>query len=70
MDFTFTVTVSVTRESGKFAGRDEIAEYLIDQITDADPGTIDGVGADSESVYSVDSFDVEEVVQPKTKRKG
>lgn len=66
MDFEFKVTVSVTRESGKFATRDEVAEQIIEAISDADPGSIDGIGADGETTYSVESFEVEEI--PRGKR--
>lgn len=59
MRFTFTVHVEVERESGKFAGRDEIAEQIRDAISDADPGEIGDVGADGDSSYSVTAWEVE-----------
>lgn len=58
MRFTFTVDVEVERDSGKFASRDEIAEQIQEAIEGADPGTIDSVGADADSSYSVTSWEV------------
>lgn len=66
--FTFLVTVEAERESGKFASRDEIAEALITALEEADPGEIDGIGADSESTYNTVTWEVQE--QPKEKRKA
>jgi hypothetical protein len=59
--FEFRVTVEVTRESGLFAARDEIAEQLRDAIEGADPGYVSGVGANGDSEYTVDSWEVEDV---------
>jgi hypothetical protein len=56
--FTFTVTVELARESGKFAGRDEMADAIRDALEGADPGSVDGIGADGESSYTVESWDV------------
>lgn len=58
--FTFTVSVELSRESGKFAGRDEMAEALRDAIESADPGSVDGIGADGDSTYNVDDWTVDE----------
>ena len=66
MEFEFKVKVSAVRESGKFATRDEVAGQLIEAIEGADPGSVDGVGADSDTTYSVESFEVEEI--PRGKR--
>lgn len=55
------VTVDTERESGKFAGRDEIAASIIEAIESADPGSLDGLGADGESTYNVEDWTVEEV---------
>ncbi len=67
--FTFTVNVEVTRTSGKFASRDEIAEALIEEIEGADPSSIYNLGADGESEYEIDSWEVEEIPDP-AKAKG
>lgn len=58
--FTFTVTVELERETGKFATRDEMAEAIIEWLEAADEGTIDGIGADGESTYNTTSWQVEE----------
>jgi hypothetical protein len=57
----FTVTVELERESGKFAPRDEMADFIIGELEGVDPGTIDGIGADGESSYTVNSWGVEYV---------
>lgn len=59
MRFNLTVQVEVERESGKFAGRDEIEDQIKEAIGDADPGSISGVGADGDSEYSVTVWEVE-----------
>ena len=58
--FTFTVTVELERTEGKFAGRDEMAEAIIDALEGADPGSVDGIGADGMSSYDVTDWAVEE----------
>jgi hypothetical protein len=58
MLLSFTVSVEVERESGKFAGRDEIQDALQEAVESADPGSVDGVGADGDSVYNVVAWDV------------
>lgn len=58
--FRFTVTVELNRESGKFASREELAEQLTEALESANPGSVDGVGADSDSTYAVDDWSVEE----------
>jgi hypothetical protein len=66
----FLVRVELERESGKFASRDDIAERLLESIEAADPGEIDGVGADGESVYTIVEWSVDEQPRPKpSKRK-
>lgn len=68
MDFTFTVTVEVERQEGKFASRDEIATILAERLAEAEE-SIDGVGADCASTYEVVNFEVAEVPQPKRRRR-
>lgn len=58
MIFKFEITVEVDRESGKFAGRDEIEDELRTALTDADPGNVSGVGADGDSEYVVTEWTV------------
>lgn len=58
MSFTFTVTATLRRESGKFASRDQIADELREMISDADPGEI-STGTDGDSVYVTDEWNVE-----------
>lgn len=69
MRFDFLVSVEVERVEGKFASRDEVAEELVSALTDADPSSIDGIGADGTSSYEVSSWDVEEQPQPKPVRR-
>ena len=59
--FELKVTVTLSRIEGKFASRDEMVEALISELEGADPGSIDGLGADGSSSYEVESFEVEEV---------
>lgn len=59
MRIMLSVTVELTRREGKFASKDEVAEALRQLIADNDPGEVDGVGADGETAYDIDSFDVE-----------
>ena len=58
--FSFTVLVELERESGKFAPRDELAATVVEWLEDADQGTVDGVGADSDSTYTTTAWEVEE----------
>lgn len=60
MQVTFTVTVDLEKESGKFVARDELVELLRESIEQADPGTVEG-GPDGSSVYNVSTWDVEEM---------
>jgi hypothetical protein len=59
MQFTATIKFQVSRTSGKFATRDEIAEYIQAELEGADFGEVDGVGADGDSVYTIDDWSVE-----------
>lgn len=53
--------VSVERESGKFASREEIAERLVDLVKNAlDGETLHGLGTDGDSVYEVAEATTEE----------
>lgn len=55
--FTFTVEVTLERESGKFVSRDEMADQLEQAIQDADPGTVDV----DETTYNVTDWSVMQV---------
>jgi Cu/Ag efflux pump CusA len=68
MRFDFVVSVEVERVEGKFAARDEVAEQLQEALESADPGSVDGIGADGTSSYEVSSWDVQEQEQPKSVR--
>lgn len=68
MRFTLTVEVEVERTEGKFAGRDEIADALVEAIEDANPSSVDGIGADGISSYEVVDWQVEEQPQPPRRR--
>ena len=58
--FVFTLTVELTRTEGKFAGRDEMADALIEEIEGNAPTELYGLGADGESAYEVTDFMIEE----------
>lgn len=63
--FTFKITVTLTRTQGKFASREELAEAIQSELEGADPGQINA-GDDGE--YEVESFEVDEYVEPKAPR--
>lgn len=69
MRFTFLVEVEVERVEGKFASRDEISEALLEALEGADPGSVDGVGADGSSSYATISWSASEEEQPKGKKR-
>lgn len=58
MRFKLTVEIEVERIEGKFASRDEIEEQLIEALESADPGSVDGVGADGASTYETVAWEV------------
>jgi ABC-type phosphate/phosphonate transport system permease subunit len=66
--FTYLVEVEVERTEGKFASREEVEEQITDALESADPGSVDGIGADGDSSYEVISWDVQPQEQPKRKR--
>lgn len=54
MLFEYKITVEVERESGKFAGRDEIDDVIRQAIEDGVQYIdLSGLGADGTSVYTV-----------------
>jgi hypothetical protein len=67
MEFDFTVHVSIEREEGKFASRDEMAEQISDALESADPGSLDGEAGGS---YSVVEWNVDEDVPVKPSKKA
>lgn len=62
MRFSFTVVVEVERMQGKFASRDEVAEQIATTLESANPDSIDGVGADGSTEYSVVEWEITEDV--------
>jgi hypothetical protein len=58
--FTVTLRVELSRESGKFASREEMAQAIVDELDGSDPGTLYGLGADGDSSYTVESWTAEE----------
>ena len=68
MRFVFTVEIEVERVQGKFASRDEIGELLDKALTEANPDSIDQIGADSDSEYGIIDWNVAEVIEKKAKR--
>ncbi len=67
--FTFLVEVEVERMEGKFASRDELADWLLEAIEGSDPGSFSG-GQDGTSEYETVSFEVTEQEQEKRSRKS
>lgn len=64
--FTFKVTVTVERQQGKFASRDDIVDILTSEIqSGAEGASISGIGADGDSEYEVTDVDVMEIETPK-----
>lgn len=64
MIFTYTMTVEVNRDTGKFISREEIAGEIEQALIDADPGQIDV----DDSIYFVIDWAVDEVPQPSKRR--
>jgi hypothetical protein len=60
MRFRFIIEGEVERESGLFASRDEIFDAIREAIESANPDTVDGVGANGDSVYNITEWDVSE----------
>lgn len=54
-----SITVELDHETGKFAGKDELEEFLRNELESCDPGSVDGVGADGMSTYAVSSWTVD-----------
>ena len=44
--------------TGKFAGREEVAEDLIAVVEDADPGEVAGVGEEGDTAYEITDWQV------------
>ena len=66
MRFTFTVEVEVNFTSGKFAARSDIADQIISELDNCNPGSL---STDNEGEYEVADWTVSEEAQPKPKRK-
>ena len=66
MNFQFLVTVEVSREQGKFASKEDLAEKIRSELESADPSSLTG---DNDGEYNVDSWEVEDYVEPAGKAK-
>lgn len=65
MRFVFEVSVEVARSEGKFAGREEISDQILEALEGADPGSYDG---EAGGMYETTDWSVSEippVVKPK-----
>jgi hypothetical protein len=62
--YQFLVTIELERESGKFAGRDEIENQIMERLDDAAGEDVDGVGADGDSTYVVTDYNIETYTPP------
>lgn len=67
MRFTFTVEIEVERTEGKFAGRDELSEQLLEAISEAQSCSLEG---ENGGTYEIIDFSVEEEEQPKPVRRS
>lgn len=65
----FQVEVETQHTSGKFAGRDEIAEAILEWLQDANDTLVHGIGVDGESEYEVVDWSIEEIEPPKHVRR-
>jgi hypothetical protein len=61
MEIVIVLRVEVERDEGKFASREAIEELILDEVTSADPGSIDP----DEATYSTTMWEAE-VHDPKT----
>lgn len=57
MHFTYVVEVEVERTEGKFATRDELGEQILEALSGADPGQLEG---ENEGQYEVTDWEVNE----------
>jgi len=61
MRVSFTVHVELERTEGKFASKDEIRDFIRDEIEGMNPDCVDGVGADGASSYEITDWSVEDM---------
>jgi hypothetical protein len=52
------IEVTLERTEGKFASRSEMAEALVNELEGMDPGSLYGLGANSESTYDITDWSV------------
>ena len=65
----FLVDIDIERESGKFAGRDEISEQFTTAIEEAiENAELSGLGNDGNSVYAITSQDVDTIDNARLKK--
>jgi hypothetical protein len=58
MKLQIIIDVEVEHVSGKFASKDEIADYLINEVEGAAPNDVSGVGSNGDSEYEVMVWEV------------
>lgn len=54
------VEVEVKHVRGKFVGREEITEVVLDELERADPSYLSGMGSDGDSEYDIEAWAVSE----------
>jgi len=60
MNIEFRIIVSVSRQRGKFASHDELAQQIADALDQANPGELTG---ENGGEYTVDEWDIQEQVK-------
>lgn len=55
MKIILTVEIELDHREGIFAGKDELAEYLKDEIEGMDPGEVEG---DNGGIYNITDWSV------------
>jgi hypothetical protein len=63
------VSIDLDHIEGKFASREAMIESLVDELEGAEPSTIDGLGEDGMTSYTVSSWGIEEIERPKPVRR-
>jgi hypothetical protein len=65
----FTIQVEVERSEGKFAGREELANLIMEELSGADPGTLD---CENGGTYEVGTWEVQlnDPVKPRRKKRA
>ena len=58
MKVILRIEAELQHVTGKFAGRDEVEQYLIDETEANDPGGVYGVGEEAETEYEITDWQV------------